>query len=123
MNRSFVFFSWAGLVAGLLSAGCSSSSSSAADTTDGGNVSTDPPFVATGDPLSAQDQTWTWIERSEEHTSELQSHSDLHSFPTRRSSDLLRGGYDRRGQRQHRSAVRRHRGSPFGAGPDLDLDR
>src|SRR5215204_5224839 len=25
--------------------------------------------------------------RSEEHTSELQSHSDLHSFPTRRSSD------------------------------------
>src|SRR5476649_1975101 len=29
-------------------------------------------------------------ERSEEHTSELQSHSDLHSFPTRRSSDLHR---------------------------------
>src|SRR5882672_8852164 len=29
-------------------------------------------------------------ERSEEHTSELQSHSDLHSFPTRRSSDLFR---------------------------------
>src|SRR5476649_336044 len=29
-------------------------------------------------------------ERSEEHTSELQSHSDLHSFPTRRSSDLRR---------------------------------
>src|SRR5262252_6894170 len=28
------------------------------------------------------------ITRSEEHTSELQSHSDLHSFPTRRSSDL-----------------------------------
>src|SRR5579875_3307051 len=27
-------------------------------------------------------------QRSEEHTSELQSHSDLHSFPTRRSSDL-----------------------------------
>src|SRR5882672_3867637 len=27
-------------------------------------------------------------DRSEEHTSELQSHSDLHSFPTRRSSDL-----------------------------------
>src|SRR5579875_1805505 len=26
--------------------------------------------------------------RSEEHTSELQSHSELHSFPTRRSSDL-----------------------------------
>src|SRR5476649_155912 len=31
--------------------------------------------------------------RSEEHTSELQSHRDLHSFPTRRSSDL--GGRDR----------------------------
>src|SRR5215211_5532250 len=30
--------------------------------------------------------------RSEEHTSELQSHSDLHSFPTRRSSDLCRSG-------------------------------
>src|SRR5476649_2114423 len=30
----------------------------------------------------------TRIPRSEEHTSELQSHSDLHSFPTRRSSDL-----------------------------------
>src|SRR5476649_782917 len=29
--------------------------------------------------------------RSEEHTSELQSHRDLHSFPTRRSSDLRSG--------------------------------
>src|ERR1041385_7564159 len=28
------------------------------------------------------------LARSEEHTSELQSHRDLHSFPTRRSSDL-----------------------------------
>src|SRR5476649_265563 len=28
------------------------------------------------------------VDRSEEHTSELQSHRDLHSFPTRRSSDL-----------------------------------
>src|SRR6266853_41443 len=27
--------------------------------------------------------------RSEEHTSELQSQSNLHSFPTRRSSDLV----------------------------------
>src|SRR5476649_1940325 len=35
--------------------------------------------------------------RSEEHTSELQSHRDLHSFPTRRSSDL------RRRSRWHRS--------------------
>src|SRR5882672_5482106 len=32
------------------------------------------------------------FERSEEHTSELQSHRDLHSFPTRRSSDLHRPG-------------------------------
>src|SRR4030095_2690999 len=30
----------------------------------------------------------TTAARSEEHTSELQSHRDLHSFPTRRSSDL-----------------------------------
>src|SRR5476649_2303659 len=30
------------------------------------------------------------LARSEEHTSELQSHRDLHSFPTRRSSDLWR---------------------------------
>src|SRR5476649_2604273 len=30
-------------------------------------------------------------ERSEEHTSELQLHRDLHSFPTRRSSDLAFG--------------------------------
>src|SRR5579875_2612174 len=33
-------------------------------------------------------RTWLYGRRSEEHTSELQSHSDLHSFPTRRSSDL-----------------------------------
>src|SRR5215204_6442146 len=34
--------------------------------------------------------------RSEEHTSELQSHRDLHSFPTRRSFDLggRRSGVD-----------------------------
>src|SRR5476649_2911262 len=31
---------------------------------------------------------WFQSRRSEEHTSELQSHRDLHSFPTRRSSDL-----------------------------------
>src|SRR5476649_1144147 len=34
--------------------------------------------------------------RSEEHTSELQSHRDLHSFPTRRSSDLPGHDPDRR---------------------------
>src|SRR5579875_3303681 len=36
--------------------------------------------------------------RSEEHTSELQSHRDLHSFPTRRSSDLA-GRHARRPRR------------------------
>src|SRR5581483_10142359 len=34
--------------------------------------------------------------RSEEHTSELQSRQYLHSFPTRRSSDLVSNGLDRR---------------------------
>src|ERR1044072_5147683 len=33
--------------------------------------------------------------RSEEDTSELQSHRDLHSFPPRRSSDLGRGATSR----------------------------
>src|SRR5438034_995709 len=36
-------------------------------------------------------RSFALIGRSEEHTSELQSHSDLHSFPTRRSSDLDEG--------------------------------
>src|SRR5882672_7824182 len=39
--------------------------------------------------------------RSEEHTSELQSHRDLHSFPTRRSSDL-------RLERAHAALRRKH---------------
>src|SRR5476649_564725 len=47
--------------------------------------------------------------RSEEHTSELQSHSDLHSFPTRRSSDLIPHPHRRaaRADRelQHRAAL------------------
>src|SRR5476649_2446724 len=42
--------------------------------------------VVGADPLRRVDGAL--LERSEEHTSELQSHSDLHSFPTRRSSDL-----------------------------------
>src|ERR687893_598298 len=46
-----------------------------------------------GDDLAAdggleRDLEEVAVDRSEEHTSELQSHSDLHSFPTRRSSDL-----------------------------------
>src|ERR1044072_7495616 len=40
-------------------------------------------FNATDDRRSASPHR-----RSEEHTSELQSHRYLHSFPTRRSSDL-----------------------------------
>src|SRR6476646_9778936 len=57
--------------------------------------------------------------RSEEHTSELQSHSDLHSFPTRRSSDLRRGlpgrrllgppAARRRDRDEGREAAREHR--------------
>src|SRR5882672_8871703 len=38
---------------------------------------------------SSSSTATTSTSRSEEHTSELQSHSDLHSFPTRRSSDLV----------------------------------
>src|SRR5476649_1278071 len=45
-------------------------------------------------------------ERSEEHTSELQSHRDLHSFPTRRSSDL---SLNRTGRPQVRLRDRRVR--------------
>src|SRR5437588_259599 len=47
---------------------------------------------------SAGDQIWVaagTYKRSEEHTSELQSHSDLRSFPTRRSSDLSPGEHGR----------------------------
>src|SRR5476649_2611312 len=53
--------------------------------------------------------------RSEEHTSELQSHRDLHSFPTRRSSDLGAAGQRQRrsggrhGQRRARFEQRPHR--------------
>src|SRR5882672_3860371 len=42
------------------------------------------------DANAASFWTPTRKKRSEEHTSELQSHRDLHSFPTRRSSDLVR---------------------------------
>src|ERR1044072_113915 len=38
-------------------------------------------------------ETCTLAFRSEEHTSELQSHRYIHSFPTRRSSDLDRCVY------------------------------
>src|SRR5476649_1014723 len=41
-----------------------------------------------GDARQGQRRLQQRQDRSEEHTSELQSHRDLHSFPTRRSSDL-----------------------------------
>src|SRR5476649_485633 len=49
------------------------------------------PFLsvsATKGPVSNTPSTLPGARRSEEHTSELQSHRDLHSIPTRRSSDL-----------------------------------
>src|SRR5882672_520895 len=56
-------------------------------------------------------------ERSEEHTSELQSHSDLHSFPTRRSSDLTGHDLDRADRRHgHHDAADRD-GCPDGPQP------
>src|SRR6476646_6900311 len=48
---------------------------------------------------SSKSTSWAAASRSEEHTSELQSHSDLHSFPTRRSSDLWPSGLHRRDRR------------------------
>src|SRR5476649_1389936 len=47
-------------------------------------------FAATYDPSDSAEVGGADGKRSEEHTSELQSHRDLHSFPTRRSSDLRR---------------------------------
>src|SRR5476649_489965 len=46
------------------------------------------PYCLTPSPCIRNGVAWIIQYRSEEHTSELQSHSDLHSFPTRRSSDL-----------------------------------
>src|ERR1035437_4928965 len=43
--------------------------------------------------------------RSEEHTSELQSHQYLHSFPTRRSSDLRRPQFQGSGVPDVRAAA------------------
>src|SRR5882672_3278400 len=47
-----------------------------------------PRCAARTDPSPWPGSASACPDRSEEHTSELQSHSDLHSFPTRRSSDL-----------------------------------
>src|SRR5262252_4599071 len=54
------------------------------------------------------------LARSEEHTSELQSHRDLHSFPTRRSSDLAAAS-----ARHSRSPVRANRLPSRGRVPAL----
>src|SRR5262252_6573829 len=50
--------------------------------------------------------------RSEEHTSELQSHRDLHSFPTRRSSDLSGRATSSTPSSRSELGWRRYRGSP-----------
>src|SRR5215218_1609467 len=54
--------------------------------------------------------------RSEEHTSELQSHSDLPSFPTRRSSDLGVDGADARLDRLRLAGRRQDPGLPVTVG-------
>src|SRR5476649_1243724 len=51
-------------------------------------VSLRPPSRVQKIASDGWDDDETPFSRSEEHTSELQSHRDLHSFPTRRSSDL-----------------------------------
>src|SRR5215204_82456 len=60
---------------------------------------TSPPKNMTGVPPTKfrllRSMVSPLVSRSEEHTSELQSHRDLHSFPTRRSSDLDASGFDR----------------------------
>src|SRR5476649_1979688 len=68
-----------------------------------------------GTPVTASDAVF----RSEEHTSELQSHRDLHSFPTRRSSDLGRKLDDFTGRQNlyaenaRSQILRRHAGDSF----------
>src|SRR5215204_4594869 len=56
-------------------------------------------------------------DRSEEHTSELQSHSDLHSFPTRRSSDLSAKPSTGPSPPGLQRVLRRPSGAPRGPGP------
>src|SRR5215211_2495415 len=57
--------------------------------------------------------------RSEEHTSELQSHRDLHSFPTRRSSDLPRAApADALGRHARQCRARLHQHAAETAGRD-----
>src|SRR6476646_6615313 len=77
---------------------------------DTGDLTVASVYVPTGeaetDRQLEKERFMAAIARSEEHTSELQSHRDLHSFPTRRSSDL--GGRHRRPDRRQRLCP--HRG-------------
>src|SRR5476649_555910 len=75
-----------------------------------------PPYKDATEKYSAQVRlSDDYRSRSEEHTSELQSHRDLHSFPTRRSSDLVDEGRPDRALRLVSSVQRRDR-KVFGAG-------
>src|SRR5215211_3357447 len=66
---------------------------------------TTPTFPATGSTMMQANPSPYWATaRSEEHTSELQSHRDLHSFPTRRSSDLPQA-LEESGRRGHDAHV------------------
>src|ERR1044072_5452200 len=60
-------------------------------------------IVATAHALGRAVSGGDDVGRSEEHKSELQSHRYLHSFPTRRSSDLLLAGAGRTDHRRRRS--------------------
>src|SRR5476649_46617 len=84
-------------------------------------------YLSRGDYIGAINRFRTV--RSEEHTSELQSHRDLHSFPTRRSSDLDRpdqrpsGGQGNGGGALlpvARRLYRRHQPLPHRGGPVSD---
>src|SRR6202022_3850151 len=63
--------------------------------------------------------------RSAEHTSELQSHRDLHSFPTRRSSDLGKLALPAAGDHiaQLPDRIVHHRIVRLGRGAQQSLDR
>src|SRR5579875_3780006 len=84
-----------------------------------------PTFVTWPKYTDASLSMPTWIfafaSRSEEHTSELQSHSDLHSFPTRRSSDLVAAAQHQHAPADLRDVAEIHRRQPFDADVDLCL--
>src|SRR5215204_765079 len=73
--------------------------------------------IRAGHPAPVADQHHRVETRSEEHTSELQSHRDLHSFPTRRSSDRSPSGPARGRPRSGRRRRDPRRPSGAGRGP------